>query len=148
MKPLSQQLAELSVQAKNAENSITKAQTEAKERLQQKREQARQQTEHALEVVNQQFQQLTGDARTRFEATKFKVNSDFEQLKQRARESKQKLEAWQAANYAEDKETDARIAIDYAIAATKFAELATLDAIDARAQAEIKAEQVQPVVTA
>jgi hypothetical protein len=48
---------------------------------------------------------------------------------------------------ATDKEADALAAIDYAVAATKIAELQTLDAISARAEADNRSEQIQPIPT-
>lgn len=145
MKPLSQQLAQLSVQAKKAEDSVASAQIEVKTRLQDKRDQVRKETQQALEIVNQRFNQAKSETQSRFTAMRTKVDSDLNELNRRAQESKQKFEAWQSGHYADDKETEARVAIDYAIAATKLAELATLDALDARGRAEIKSEQVQPV---
>ena len=142
MKPLSQNLAELSVQAKNAEDRVSKAQTEGRERIEHQREHVRQEAEQALGKVKQRFDEAKGEARTRFDALRGKVNADFEQMRQHASETKGKFEAWQSENYASDKEADALAAIDYAVAATKLAELQTLDAIAARAQANSKSEQV------
>lgn len=143
MKPLSQKLAELSEQAKRAEDNVAHAQTEAHERIEQKRNQVQFETEQALGKVRQLVDEAKGEARSRFGALQAKVNSDFEQMKQDAGEKKQKFEAWQAENYASDKEADALACIDYAIAATKYAELQTLEALAARAQAERKAEQIK-----
>lgn len=147
MKPLSQKLAELSVQAKTAEDNVAKAQTEAHERIEEKREQVRHETEQALGKVKQRFEEAKGETRTRFETLHAKVNADFEQMKKDAGEKKSKFEAWQAENYASDKEADALAAIDYAVAATKIAELQTLDAISARAEAQSRAEQTQATPT-
>ena len=147
MKPLSQHLAELSVQAKIAEDRVAKAQSQAHERIEQQRNQVRQETEQALGKVKQRFDEAKGEARARFEGLRTKVNSDFEQIRSKAIETKGKFEAWDANNYASDMEADAVAAIDYAVAATKIAELQTLDAIAARAKAESKAEQVQPMPT-
>ena len=147
MKPLSQHLAELSVQAKIAEDRVAKAQSQAHERIEQQRNQVRQETEQALGKVKQRFDEAKGEARARFEGLRTKVNSDFEQIRSKAIETKGKFEAWDANNYASDMEADAVAAIDYAVAATKIAELQTLDAIAARATAESKAEQIQPMPT-
>jgi len=143
MKPLSQKLSELSIQAKNAEDRVTRAQTDVREHVKQKRDEVRNEAEQALGKVQQHVEDAKGDARTRFNALQAKVNADFEQMKQDASETKQQFEAWQAANYATDKEADAFAAIDYAIAATKMAELQTLDAIAARAEADSNAEQIE-----
>lgn len=147
MKPLSQKLAELSVQAKTTEERVSKAQNEAREFLGRRREEVRQEVEQALGEVQQRFQDAQGATRTRLEALHAKVNSDFEQMKKDASEKKRKFEAWQAENYACDKEADALAAIDYALAATKIAELQTLDAIAARAEADSRSEQIQPTPT-
>lgn len=147
MKPLSQMLAELSAQAKIAEDRIAKAQTEARERVEQKRDQVRHETEQALAKVRQRVEGAKGEARTRFNALLAKVSADFEQIKKDAGEKKMKFEVWQADNYASDKEADAIAAIDYAVAATKIAEFQTLDAIAARAEANSRAEQIQPTLT-
>jgi hypothetical protein len=143
MKPLSQHLADLSIQAKTTEDRVAKAQSEAKEKLDQKREQVRKEAQQALETVQQRVGEARDETRTRFDAMHAKLNSDFDKLRQQASEKKQKFEAWQANNYADDKELDAIAAIDYAIAATKIAELQTLDAIVARAEALERSEQVQ-----
>lgn len=141
MKTLSQGLAELSAQAKNAEDRIATAQSEVRERVEQKRDEVRGEVEQALGKVQQRFAEAKGEARTRFDALHAKVNSDFEQMKQKASEAKRKFESWQAENYASDTEDDALAAIDYAVAATKMAELATLDAIAARTRTETLIEQ-------
>ena len=143
MKPLSQHLAKLSVQAKATEDQVAKAQSEAKDRLETTREKARQEAQQALETVQQHVSAARDETRTRFDGLHAKVNSDFDKLREQATEKKQMFEAWQAKNYAEDKELDARAAIDYAIAATKIAELQTLDAIGARAEAIARSEQGQ-----
>jgi len=144
MKPLSQKLAELSVQAKSTEDRVSKAQSQAHDHFEQQREELRQETEQALGKVKRHVEEAQGEARTRFSALQAKVNADFEQMKEDSNRRKEKLEAWQAENYASDKEADAEAAIDYAIAATKMAELQTLDAISARVRADTKAEQIQP----
>lgn len=147
MKPLSQKFAELSVQAKATEDRVAKAQTQAHEQLKNEREQVRYETEQALGKVKQHVEQAKTETRDRFNALQAKVTSDFEQMKKHAGEKKQKFEAWQSENYASDKEADAFAAIDYAVAATKIAELQTLDAIAARVEANSKAEQIQLMPT-
>jgi hypothetical protein len=147
MKPLSEKLAELSVQAKDTEDRAAKARTEAHERIEQRREQIRHETEQALARIKEHVDQAKGDARTRLNLLQAKVDADFEQMKHDAAEKKSTFEAWQADNYAADKEADAVAAIDYAIAATKMAEFQTLNAIAARARAEFKSDQVQTTPT-
>ena len=142
---LSQQLAELSAEAKKAEDRFAQAQSQAKDHLTQQREHVQRETEAALQNVNEKLSSASADAQARTSEIKSKVDSDFDHLKQRAGESKEKFEAWQAGNYADDKQADAEAAIGYAIASVKMAELATIDAVEARARAEIKADQAQPI---
>ncbi len=149
MKPLSDHLAQLSVQAKSTEERIAQAQSEAHERIEQRREQLRLETQQALDSVNQKVSQAKEDAQGRARTLKAKIDADFANLKEQAREDRAEFKAWQAGNYADDREADAIAAIDYAIATTKMAELATLDAISARARAigqEVQADL--PPVTA
>jgi len=144
MKPLSEHFAKLSEQSKIAEDRVAVAQSQIREQLDRQRDQVRREAEQALGELKQQFDEAKGETRTRLEALHTKVDGDFEQMRQRANQAKRKFESWQADNYATDREADAIAAIDYAIASTKLAELLTLDAIAARAEAEGKAEMVQP----
>jgi hypothetical protein len=150
MKPLSEKLAQLSVEAKSTEERVAKAQNEAKERLEQRRQEARAQAEEALGKVKDQVNAAKGEARDRFNSLQSKVDADFENMRQDASFRHDKFKSWQANNYADDKEADAAAAIDYAIAATKLAEAQTLDAISARAEAIARSAQVeleQPTVS-
>jgi hypothetical protein len=143
MKPLSEHLAELSVSTKKAEDRVAQAQAQARDRVEQQREQVQKEAEQALAQVQQRVGEVKDDARTHMSALRAKIDADFNNMKQRAAERREKFESWQANNYADDKEADALAAIDYAIASTKIAELQTLDAIAARAEADTRAEQVQ-----
>ena len=147
MKSISQKLSELSVQAKNAEDRVAKAQTEAREAVELQREHVREEAKQALGDIRQRFDEAKSETRARFDGLRAKVDSDFERVRDKAIETKGKFVAWDADNYATDREVDALAAIDYAVAATKIAELQTLDAIVARAEAASKAEQVQHMPT-
>lgn len=144
MKPLSEHLAQLSQQSKIAEDRVAVARSQIREQLDRQRDQVRGEAEQALGDLKQRFDEAKGDARTRLEALRAKVDGDFEQMRQRAIQTKRKFESWEADSYATDREADAIAAIDYAIASIKLAELLTLDAIAARAEAESKAALVQP----
>jgi hypothetical protein len=145
MQPLSEHLAELSAQAKKAEDWVGKAQTETKERLEQQREETHREARAALEKVNERVSQVTEGTKTQFAQLKSKVDGDFERIRENSSARKSAFESWQANNYANDKLADAQAAISYAIAGVKLAEVATLDAIEARARADVKADQVQPI---
>jgi len=148
MKPLSDKLAELSVEAKNTEDRVTKAQSEAHDRIEQKRQEARAKAEEALGKVKEHVTAAKGEAQTNADALQAKIDVDFANVKERANERHEKFKSWQANNYANDKEADALAAIDYAIAATRLAELQTLDAISARAEAVSLSAQVTEPTTA
>jgi len=145
MQPLSQELSELSVQAKKTEDRIANARAETKERVEQHLEKAHREAEAALNRVNEDVQRASEGTRAHFEQLRSKVNTDMERMKEDASARKAKFEAWQADNYANDRAADARAAIFYAVAAIKMAEVATLSAIDARGRAEIKADETQPI---
>jgi predicted RNase H-like nuclease (RuvC/YqgF family) len=145
MQPLSENLAELSAQAKKTEDRVAKAQTETKERLEQQREEAHREAQAALEKVDERISRASERTKSQFTQLKSKVDGDFERIRDNASARKSTFEAWQANNYADDKLADAQAAIGYAIVSVKLAELATLDAIEARGRAEIKSDQVQPI---
>jgi hypothetical protein len=145
MQPLSKQLAELSVEAKKAEDRVSKAQSEVKDRLERQRDEAHREAEAALNQVKDDLSRASEGTKTHLAQLKSKVDGDMERMREDATARKTKFEAWQANNYANDKAADAQAAIGYAVAALKMAEVASLDAIDARGRAEIKADQAQPV---
>jgi formate dehydrogenase maturation protein FdhE len=145
MEPLSQQLSQLSAQAKKTEDRVAKAKSETKERVQHHLEEARREAEAALDKVGADVERASEGTRTHFAQLKSKVDGDMERMREDAATGKGTFEAWQANNYANDKAADAAAAIAYGIAAIKMAEVATLNAIEARARAEIKAEQVEPI---
>jgi len=145
MEPLSQQLAELSAQAKKVEDRVARAQTETKERLEEQREKAHQEAQAALDRVRDKVDGATEGTKAHFAELKSKVDADLQRMRENATARQQKFEAWQAINFANDKAADAQAAIGYAAAAIGLAEVATFDAVDARVRAEIKSDQAQPI---
>jgi len=145
MESLSQHLSELSAQAKKAEDRVARAQSETKERFEQQREETHREAQAALDKVSQGVERASEGTKAHFAQLKSKVDADMERMSENASARKGNFEAWQADNYANDKSADAQAAIGYAIASVKMAEVATLDAIEARGKAEIKADQSQPI---
>ena len=145
MQPLSQLLSELSTQAKTVEDRVAMAQSETKERLEEHRQKAQQEAQAALNRVRDKVDGAAEGTKAHFAEIKSKVDSDLQRIRENADARAQKFEAWQANNFANDRTADAAAAIGYALAALKLAEVATLDAVEARARADIKAEQAQPV---
>jgi hypothetical protein len=145
MQPLSQELSELSVQAKKTEDRIAKARSDTKERVEQQLDEAHREAEAALDRVNKDVERASEGTKVHFEQLRSKVNAVMERMRDDASARKAKFEAWQANNYADDKAADARAAIFYAVASIKMAEVATLNAIEARGRAEAKAGEAQPI---
>jgi hypothetical protein len=135
-KLLSEQLAELSVRAKNAEDAAAAAQKEAHEKIVARIEQAHAAATAATEKVNQEVKSVKDTATRNWNALQAKIASDIQNLKTGIAQRKRELEAGRAENNAERLEWEAGFAIDYAVASIEQAKLAVLDAIAGRAQAE------------
>lgn len=134
-KPLSEQLAELSVRAKHAEDALASAKKEAHDKVVTRKEQARATAAAAAEKVNRDIQSAKDTATRNWSAVRAKIAADINTLKTGVAQKKHDLDAKVAENHADRLETDATFAIDYAIASVEQAEWAVLDAVDARAQA-------------
>src|SRR3984893_7907053 len=136
MAKLSEQLADLSVQAKSAEDAVTAAEKEAHDKVVARKDQARAAASAAVEKVNQEINSANDTAARNWSAVKAKVAADLNGLKANVAQAKHDLGAKRAENYAEELEWEAGVAIDYAIASVEQARLATIDAICVRVQAE------------
>jgi predicted nucleic acid-binding Zn-ribbon protein len=138
---LSEQLSELSVRAKHAEDAFSTAQKEAHDKMEARKQQARVAATTAVEKVNQEIKSANNTAARNWSAVKAKIDADMDTLKAKASTVKHKLDVKTAEDYADEMEWEAGFAVDYAIASVEQATLAVLDAIDSRARAELK-EQV------
>jgi hypothetical protein len=133
VKPLSEQLANLSVRARHAEDAFAAVQKEAHDKIEVRKQQARAAATTAVEKVNQEIKSA-GDSATRdWNTMKAKVAADMTALRANVAEAKHEHDVKRA----ERLEWEAGFAIDYAIASVEQANLAVLDAIDGRAQAEL-----------
>jgi hypothetical protein len=135
-KKLSEQLADLSVRAKNTEDAVAAAQKEAHDKIAARKEQARVAATAAVEKVNQEIKTAGNSAARDWNSVKAKVASDMATLKAKASRVKHDFDAERAEDRADEMEWEAGFAIDYAIASVEQAKLAVLDAIDSRAEAE------------
>jgi hypothetical protein len=135
-KPLSQQLADLSVRAKHAEDAVAAAAKEAHGKIETRKEQARAAAAKATEKVDQEIKSAGDKAIRNWTAVRAKVAADIDHLKAGVARAKHDLDAKQAEHHAERLEWDAGVAIDYAIASVEQAKLAVLDALSSRAEAE------------
>jgi hypothetical protein len=136
MKKLSEQLADLSVRAKNAEDAVSGAQKEAHDKIGARREKARLAATAAVEKVNQDLKS-TGDSVARdWNTVKAKVANDINAMKASVGHMKHEHDVKRAEKLADQLEWEAAFAIDYAVASIEQATVATLDAIDGRTAAE------------
>jgi hypothetical protein len=136
MKPLSEQLADMSVRAKSAEDTMAAAQKEAHDKLVARKEQARTAATNAVEKVNQQIKSVEDFSSQHWNAMKAKIAADMDALKTRVTTQKHERDVKRAERLADQLEWEAGFAIDYAIASIEQAKLAVLDAIDGRLAAE------------
>jgi hypothetical protein len=135
-KRLSQQLADLSVRAKNAEDAMAAAEKEAHGKIEARKEQARAAAAKATEKVNQEIKSVGDTAVRNWTAVRTKVAADVDALKAGVTRAKHDLDARHAESHAERLELEAGVAIDYAIASVEQAKFAVLDAVSSRAEAE------------
>ena len=136
VKPLSEQLADLSARAKSAEDAAAAAKKETHDKIVAQGAQVRSAATAATEKVNQQIKSVKDASDKHWASLKAKVTADADYLKAKVDAGKQKIEAKRAENYAEVMEGRATGAIDYAISAVEQAKLAVLDAILARVDAD------------
>jgi hypothetical protein len=135
-KPLSQQLADLSVRAKNTEDAVAAAQKEEHNKIEARKEQARAAAAKATEKVNQEIKSVGDTAARNWSAVRAKVAADIDSLKAGVARAKHNLDVRQAESHAERLEWEAGVTIDYAIASVEQAKLAVLDAVSSRVEAE------------
>ena len=135
-KRLSDQLADLSVRAKNAEDAVAAAQKEAHDKIVVRKEQARAAVTKAIETVNQELKSAGNTVAGNLNAVRAKLDADMSALKANVAQVEHNLDVKRAESRAERLEWEAGFAIDYAIASVEQARLATLDAIVGRIESE------------
>jgi hypothetical protein len=134
-KQLSEQLADLSFHAKEAEDAVAAAKKEAHDQIMSRLEQARADATATTDKVNQRIQSVGDSAAKDWNARKAKVAADVEALKAKVVRKKHELDARRSESEADRLESDAGLAIDYAIASVDQARLAVLDAVAGRIRA-------------
>ncbi|WP_414476185.1 hypothetical protein [Microvirga sp. M2] len=135
-KPLSEHLADLSVRAKDAEHHIAAAKKEAYDKIMERREQMRAAAETAVKKVDQDLKSANETAAEKVKALKAKIATDMDALKSDIAQHKHERDVARAANQAERLEWEATLAVNYAAASIEQAELAVIDAMIGRAEAE------------
>jgi hypothetical protein len=135
-KPLSQQLSDLAVHAKKAEDAIAAAQKESHDKVMARREQTRAAAAATVDKVNQEFKAVGEAAAQNWNALKTKIAADIDSLKATVAERRQERDMKRAEDHAQKLERQATVAIDYAIASIEQAKLAVLDAVIGRMEAQ------------
>ncbi|HWU25590.1 MAG TPA: hypothetical protein VN154_04230 [Rhizomicrobium sp.] len=142
MTKLSEQLADLSVRAKHAEDAASAAQNEAHDKIVARREQARAAAAAAVQKVDKNIKSASDsvraandEAKKKWTAFQTKVDGDLNSIKADIAEKKFERAVKRADKHADELEWEAEVAIDYAVAAIEQAELAVLDAVAGRKQA-------------
>ena len=136
-KPLSEQLANLSVHVKSAEDVAAAAQKEAHDKVVARVAQAQATAEEAVQNLNRAIKKSASDsASAKWNGMKAKVAADMEDLKSKVVQRKHDLSVKRAANYSQLLDEDASFAIDYAIASIEQAKVAVLDAIAGHIEVE------------
>ena len=135
-KRLSEQLADLSVRAKDAEQTLDSAEKEAHDKIVARKTQAHAAATKAVEKLNQEVKSTNDTATRKWSAVKAKIADDVNNLKANVAHAKHEHDVKRAENKADRLEWEAGFAIDYAIAAVEQAKLAVLDAVDGRLAAE------------
>jgi hypothetical protein len=132
LKPLSQQLTDLSVHAKKAEDDYAAAQKETHDKVVARREQLRAVTTQTADKIKQDMKSAKNDASASFSALKSKMSADADALKANVKQWKKGLDVKVAEDNANELEWEAGMAIDYAVFAVEQAKLAAIDAVIAR----------------
>jgi hypothetical protein len=135
VKPLSEQLSDLSVHAKKAEDDVAAAKNETHDKIVARREQLRATTTQTVDKLKQDLNSASGAVSSSFSALKAKASADADALKANVSQWKKELDAKRAESRADELEREAGAAIDYAISSVEQAKLAAIDAVIGRVDA-------------
>jgi ATP-dependent Clp protease ATP-binding subunit ClpA len=135
LKPVSEQLADLSMHAKKAEDDLAAGKKETHDKMMARRDQLRAAATQSVEKLKQDMKSASGAASSGFSALEAKVSADADMLKANVKQWKKELDAGRAENRADKLEWEASMAIDYAISAVEQAKLAAIDAVIGRQEA-------------
>lgn len=143
MTPLPSNIAELQDLAKRIEEDAEAVRTEARDKLDARRDRIRTHLAERMERLESNLEKAAVKGGADFVAFREKVKSDRQRLKDKLAERKEAYRAFFADASDEDRQLGAAIAIDYAIATVQQARLAVLDAVSDRAEA--RRADAQPV---
>ena len=135
MTPLPSNIAELQDLAKRIQEDAEAVRTEARDKLDARRETIRTHLSERMERLDSNLQKAADRGGQDFVAFREKVKSDRQRLKDKLSERREAYGAFFADANDEERQLGAAIAIDYAIATVQQARLAVLDAVSDRAEA-------------
>ena len=135
MTPLPSNIAELQDLAKRIQEDADAVRTEARDKLDARRETIRTHLSERMERLDSSLQKAAEKGGQDFIAFRDKVKSDRQRLKDKLSERREAYGAFFADANDEERQLGAAIAIDYAIATVQQARLAVLDAVSDRAEA-------------
>lgn len=135
MQSLHEHLADLAASAKRAEEAVMAARREPRERVAARREQARASAEAMADKVDKELSTASETFTTQWHTLQAKVAADIDRLRHDHCERQRHVSVKRAADRAARLESDAGVAIDYALASIEEAKLAVLDAVLAAIEA-------------
>ncbi len=136
MKPLSEQLADLSARAKKAEEDAAAARREAREKIQERVEQIEGDVQKRTAPLNAAATQAKDTLEGQWADLQETTRRQRAKLKADIDAKKAELDAKRAERKAEDAEDNATLAISFAYDAVEYAEAAVLEAVIARTDAD------------
>jgi hypothetical protein len=135
MKPLDQQLADMSVCAKQAEDAFSAARKETHDRVVVRREEARANAAALADRVEKDIQDIGDAVAGQWNALQAKVSADINRLKTAYEQRQHDRSVERVVHNADRLESEAGIAIEFALASIEDAKRAVLDAVVARIEA-------------
>jgi hypothetical protein len=141
MTPLPSNIAELQDLAKRIQEDAEAVRTEAREKLDARRDDIRTHLTERMERLESNRQKAADKGGKDFVAFREKVKNDRQRLKDKLTERRDAYRAFFADASEEERQLGAAIAIDYAIATVQQARLALLDAVSDRAEARTATPQ-------
>jgi chromosome segregation ATPase len=136
MKPLSEQLSELSAQAKKAEDVVTAAQARNRAVLGKEREQLRSKISEAKTHGEARVAAVQDKNQSWWDDTRSSIDARFAQIHAERDEHRAERDLKKAEKRADEAEEDAAYAIEFAISMLDQANYAIADAVIARADAD------------
>src|SRR5688572_25708955 len=133
VKPVSEQLADLSARAKKAEDAVAAAKKEGAAKLQEREGQIKADAARRKASAQQRAAEAKDSVGAAWTGMTTRVQSDVDSLRARIDYKKYQHDRERAAKAADDAEENAVRAIDFALDSIDYAESAALDAVLARA---------------